>query len=303
MNLHLIVDFAYLYYKYKFSIESGRNSRQRLTKLTHVVDGKEIDMNYLYYPLREIEGFRKKYEKAGHDVVMSICFDSPSRKREDNKEYKANRINKLSETDFDRINLLRELLTTAGHNVYKIDGIEADDIVANIIKYYGNGFGFNIIYTPDTDLLACIKSNVGVYRYKMNKGYTAVGLANFSEYCSQEFKCNIPYNTVLLYKILCGDKSDTIKGVSRFGPAAFNKLIEFIGEDNLDWTELSNPLNVEVLIRSLETYLGINAVAQALESLELARFVELDAVDKPVNVSTQESRKSAYEKYGMTSII
>lgn len=391
MKIHLIVDFMYLYYKYKFTIDSNRIRRLTADIPCVQPDGTtqlvKTDVSYLYYPLKEIEGFRKTFEKEGHDVTMSICFDAISMRKADNVEYKSNRTKKLGETDFSRISKIMELLDKAGHNIYKLTkkyglysnvpisniqaiviqssvyedlnkigllnkyegipintvehiinpidmwaignsgqiavigevqpdltnfivdiidtpyGYEADDIIANLIHNYGNDFDFNIIYTPDTDLLVHINNKVGINRYKPGKGYTAVGVNNFSAYCSEEFKCNIPYNGLLLYKILCGDKSDVIKGKKGFGPKSFDKLVEYLN-DKVDWTKMSIDY-VENVVRQYSDYFGSDGIEQILESLKLVKHYIIPPTELgyPYKKSTVALRSEAYLPMGMKSLI
>lgn len=299
LDLHLIVDFMYLYYKYKFTIDSGRINKLEITD-----KGEKIDVSYMYYPLREIEGFRRRFEKYGYNVTMSVCFDSPSNKKDINSGYKSSRVKRLREKDFETIEVIRNTLDNAGYNVYKLEGIEADDIINSLTNRYKNMFAYNIIYTPDTDLFACIKDNVGVYRYRTRGGYQAIEQKNFEESCTKQFKCKVPYNAIILYKALCGDRSDDIKGVRGFGPAAFNKFVRHLG-NSVSWPQMTN---VEYLTSVLEDnveYLGVDAIEQAEECLRLVAFqgIAEDDLEAPVKVPNTEDRELAYRRYGMESLI
>ena len=44
------------------------------------------------------------------------------------------------------------LLNEAGHNTYRYDGYEADDLVTYLAQNYKDVFDYTIIYTPDKDL-------------------------------------------------------------------------------------------------------------------------------------------------------
>lgn len=275
-GIHIIVDFLYLYYKYKFTIESGR-----IKRLTSEDESGEIkDVSYIYYPLKEIEGFRKDIEDSGQKVSLSICFDSPSIKKEIDSTYKESRINKLGPTDRDNINMIEDILKSNNYNVYKIDGMEADDIIASLIDKYSEQFDFNIVCTPDTDLLALIKPGVGINRYKVKRGYQKIGMSNFEEYCSEEFKCNIKYNNIMLYKVLCGDKSDNIKGIKGFGAKAFDKFTKHI-EGRVDWKYLNNAEYINQVLKENKEYIGgEEAIEQALNCLKNVKFVSLEEIGK-----------------------
>lgn len=300
---HIIVDFAYLYYKYKYTIASGRirrlSAKVAVENTEGLVDTKEVDISYIYYPLREIESFRREAEKRGNKVTMSICMDAPSMKKESNAEYKSNRTSKLNDDDFANIGIVSRLLEKAGHNVYKIVGYEADDIVANLVRLYGDRFDRNIIYTPDTDMLALVSDNVYVSRYKAGKGYILIGKHNYAQVCQDEFKCNIPYNAILLYKVLCGDKSDNIKGIKGFGPAAFNNLVNELN-GKVDWTMMGDADYVRKIIESLFTG---QQLKEASEALGMVGFMRLDGLTSPMRMSDKHLRAESYGEYNMKSLI
>ncbi len=308
MKIHVIVDFMYLYYKYKFTIDSNRI--RRLTGLLPyktdegVVEYSKSDVSYIYYPIKEIEGFRKQFERDGYEVVLSVCFDSPSVRKDTNTEYKSNRTKKLSDTDFNYIEYIKYLLRMAGYNIYWMEGYEADDIIANLVKQYKNDFYYTVIYTPDTDMLVHIDTKVGVNRYKVGKNYTAVAVSNFSSYCSEEFKCNIPYNALMLYKACVGDKSDVISGISNFGAKAFDKLVDYLNDKGISWNEMGNYKNTMELLNMCSDRLTKQQLDQAIDSLSLVRHMEIEGnLPAPVHVSTEEIRQRAYSQCEMYSLI
>ncbi len=307
MKMHVIVDFMHLYYKYKYTIDSNRIKRliapvEWMDNQTGERAVKNTDVSYVYYPIKEIEGFRRQHEKEGFEVTLSVCFDSKSKRKESNEEYKSNRPNKLTDSDFQQINVIEELLRRAGYNIYKEPGFEADDLIATLVDKYANQFDCNLIYTSDTDMLAHVSDNVGVQRYKSGKNYTLVLKKNFAAYCSNEFNCNVLYNTIILYKVLCGDKSDDIKGVKGFGPAAFNRLIEAY-KTKVNYETFSNPLAVKEFLMSITEYLGSNSVATAIEALDMVGYMEHETIQFPTSISNADSRHMAYMPFGMKSLI
>ena len=321
MILHIIVDYSFLYYKYKFQLDSGK-----MRRLTAPMNWKgaviEKDISQIYYSIKEIEGFRRRFENAGHDVFVSVCFDMPSNKRKElfakfggqevAEKYKSNRVKHLSEEDFENIQFVEKLLGEAGYNTYRIPEYESDDIIAHLIDTYNKAFDFSIIYTPDLDLLAHISSNVSACRYKALKGYTDIGLRNFSDYIGTELKCQMPYNALILYKSTVGDKSDCIDGIKKFGPKAFDKLVNKLNSEGQDWNELRDYDNVEKLLVRLtnEGYFTEEQGKQALLSLLLVRPLEFKdddgrviEVEEPNKQSTKELRSKAYLQYSMESLV
>ena len=163
MVIHSIWDFTFLYYKYHFAMKSGR-----LRQLTCPINWKgtviEKDISVIYYSIAEIEKQRRKLEEQGHSVVSSICFDMPSKRKElaDGEDYKEGRQKTLKDEDFENIELIETILSEAGHNTYRFEGYEADDLVTFLAKNYKDVFDYTIIYTPDKDLAVNIDEKVGM---------------------------------------------------------------------------------------------------------------------------------------------
>ena len=137
MKVHVIVDFMHIYYKYFYEMKAGK-----LRRLSSAVSWNgttiEKDTSLIYYPLKDIEKFRKSFEADGHDVTVSVCFDCKSVRKEadteESKEYKSNRTNKLSDEDKLDIEYIEKCLRKAGYNVYKVEGYEADDLVSYMVR-------------------------------------------------------------------------------------------------------------------------------------------------------------------------
>lgn len=309
MRVHLIFDFQFLYYKYKFALDSGRMKR-----LTAPVDcggvNVEKDISQIYYAIREIENIRRKLEYNGHDLKISICFDSKSARKNGEgskaQEYKANRVSKLNENDFDNIKFVKNLLSDAGYNVYKIDGIEADDIINNLVNKYSDDFDYTMIVTCDLDIAVNIKKNVGLYRFKSTSGYSSISFENFNTVVDQELKCHVPYNAIMLFKCTVGDKSDNIAGIKKFGPAAFTKMVSHLESlGDIEWSKCYTAEETEKVLDKLVGYLTEDQLSQARESLRLVEPIELTAeqVPFPEKVSDKELREKSYMRLNMQSLI
>lgn len=308
MNLHLIVDYSFLYYKYKFQLDSGKMKRLSKTMEWNGVT-VEKDISQIYYSIREIEMFRREWESQGHNVVISVCFDMPSKRKaaqtEESEKYKSNRGHKLTPEDHENIRFVQTILNTAGYNTYRFEGYEADDLVAYLVNNYQSEFDYNIIYTPDADLLVNISDKVGARRYKTGKGYTEVKKENFSEYLSAEMKCVVPYNALTLYKCTVGDKSDCIDGIKKFGPAAFTKLVQHLNTFGIDWTTAANYEAVKNMLDKCVEYLKPEQLEQAYASLELVRpeTIPDGLIVKPESVGSKEKREEAYLPLDMNSLV
>ena len=308
--IHLIIEYSFLYYKYLFAIESGKLPRLFNTEN---IDGKivERDVSQIYYSLREIEGFRKDLESKD-DVVVSVCFDMPSdRKKSDTEEakkYKSNRTKTLSNVDFENISIVKSILDEAGYNTYRYNGYEADDLIYYLINTYKDKFSLTVIVTPDTDVLMNVQTDVIAYRYKSRKGYTTVSITNFSEYLSEEFKYNIQYNNLQLYKSTVADTRDNISGIKGFGAKAFNNLVNYLMGCGIKWSLCGNyNATVSILNKLEETgYLKASKIEEARKSLELVKPKDIDNnlnIPEPISNSTSDKRYNAYMKYNMMSLV
>lgn len=308
MKVHVIIDFMHIYYKYYFQVK-GNKIKKLSTALEWNGVFVEKDISLIYYSLKDIESIRRQMIDLGHDTTVSICFDSPSKRHnessEANKEYKASRENRLSQEDFDNLNYIKEALKTAGYNVYKLDGYEADDLVNYLIRKYKNEFDYNLIYTNDKDLLINIDNNVGVMRFKTGKGYTRADRSKYEQYLESEFKVFIPYNALGLYLASVGDSADNIKGINKFGPKAFQKLIIKLGAgDDIKWDECGDYNKLHEVVKLCSKYLTEEQYKQLHESFLLVSNIELDEdLAFPNKKSTTELREIAYKEMNMLSLI
>lgn len=306
MVVHMIYDFTFLYYKYKFAIKNGN-----LKRLTCAVDWKgsviEKDISIVYYCIREIEQQRRELEQQGYSVVSSVCFDMPSTRKDldGGEEYKAGRTNKLEQEDFDNIQFIEKILSEAGHNTYRYDGYEADDLVTYLATNYKDIFDFTIIYTPDKDLFVNIDKKVGIKRHKVGQGYFGVTTNNYSQYLSDEFGCTIPYNSILLFLCTVGDKADHVKGINKFGPKAFDKLVKNLDTKEIDWNKCNDAkyLEDEVLQAATE-FLKPEQAQEMINSYMLIKPKEVEVIlHAPDSKVTYEKRMEAYGKYNFTSLL
>lgn len=77
-----------------------------------------------------------------------------------------------------------------------VDGLEADDVIATLSKKYNSSYDISIA-SIDKDMYQLLDENVSILNFRTNTVIT---------------DSNIDYN-MAVYKILCGDKSDSIGGV------------------------------------------------------------------------------------------
>ena len=308
MKIHIIVDFMHIYYKYFFQLREGK-----IKRLSAPIEWNgtviEKDTTLIYYPLRDIEGIRKNLESMQHDVTMSICFDMPSQRSDGDtdeaKTYKSGRKHNLTEVDFDNIGFIKKLLDKSGHNTYRFEGYEADDIANYLVRNYKDNFEYTIIYTNDKDLLINICDKVGVMRYKQYKGYTQVDINNYETYLENEFGVFIPYNSLGLFLSTAGDQADKIKGINKFGKVAFKKLITKVStKNNIDWKACGDYDKLAEVIPLCKEFLTDTQYNELQSSFALVANLEvIYDVAEPSKKSTKELREKTYMPYKMISLI
>lgn len=294
-KVHVIFDFTFIYYKYKFTFESGR--------LKTLGDYKNT---MAYHCMKEVENIRSQICKAtgcSEDVIMTtLCFDSRTDRKDEDSEYKANRTNKLTDEDYSNIAYIREAFDRIGYNVIKEEGFEADDLVYTAVsrtRCLSNRV-VNVIVTIDKDLLSLVSGETCVYRYMTTKGYTLVTPANFEGYVSEKFKCDIPFNAMRYYLAVVGDKSDNIPGIKGFGTAAYSRIMRHV-EIELG-ADVFKVGSYEDIVSSIVSNLTDIQREEFLNSLSLVNFRACENLSKVDKRDTISSRNEAYNELGFASL-
>lgn len=247
-----IIDVTHLFYKYA-------NSGMPSLSESILVDGqlRTVDTTLPTGVIKAIH----RWSRQGYNPTV-VCFDSKgcSRSRkayftqhtdrpEPKTEYKGKR-EPQNGRFYEGINLTMNLLATGGVTVLKADGYEADDLVKAAVdkaKTTYPDLPIDII-TGDADLIPLVDDQVSVYIVSRKltwaesrdieiTHYFQLRPYNYQEYCEglSAFKnLTVPYNTVLLTKLLRGDKSDNIDGYPKFTPTRYRQLIQQMQEDNVD---------------------------------------------------------------------
>ncbi len=148
---------------------------------------------------------RNLFTNAYHNVNPVIYVfdgkDGKAARRKIYPEYKSKR-KPASDAFYITLELFKLLVMCTNKTMICIEGWEADDVIATLIKT-GSFDGLEAqIWSNDADFLALCNDNV-----KMTD-------------VSQKLK-DIPAEHVRLWKALCGDPTDDIPGLPTFGPKSF----------------------------------------------------------------------------------
>lgn len=308
LRVHVIYDFMHVYYKYLFMLK-GRKIRALTAQMA---DGSTVPVSLIYYPLADIEKSRRTIEArfgGQAEVEMSFCFDSPPTERKAlaaDGSYKANRVSRLTEEDLHNIAVIKQLLEMAGYSTYQTPGLEADDLVASLNGLMEQAFDATFIMTNDSDLTVNVSEKTHVMRYKARRGYVEIGRGNYETELSAEFGCNIPYNSILLFKTLCGDKSDNVPGIKGFGPKKFDQLIERMRQTYLGdfMGRMFQFSTIRTVIHEFTGEFWTPEGAQQAEESNMLVMPNIVTMMYRPGRSTPKSRKAAYEDtYGFKSLV
>lgn len=106
-----------------------------------------------------------------------------------------------------------DAIAAAGLQAVSVDGYEADDVLASIVRQYPG----TVVTSCDKDLL-CLSGRCRVFA-PWGSG----------EFLSPESKLGIPAGQVTDYLALCGDASDGVPGVKGIGPKTAVELLQAHG--------------------------------------------------------------------------
>jgi 5'-3' exonuclease len=123
---------------------------------------------------------------------------------------------------------LGELLSALPVTIMIYDGIEADDVMAYIATQLKKENEKVIIMSTDKDFLQLVNKDVSVYSPSKKKVY------NIDE-VKEEFGVH-PHNFIN-FRMIDGDKSDNVEGISGLGLKTIIKSFPILAEDEVQTTE------------------------------------------------------------------
>ena len=203
------------------------------------------------------------WSKKGYNPTV-VCFDSSGCNKarkyyftnkakeygvETSVEYKSTR-GTQSNSYFEEVNRTRSVLANSGVTVFEHHSYEADDLVFAAVqtaKIQYPDLPIDVI-TSDMDLAPLVDDQVSVFIRSpkmdyaeddsiMKKHYqqlTPKTYQRFLEGRSALKGLQIPYNTILLSKLLRGDKADAVPAYPKFTPKKYNALVDSLIADKVD---------------------------------------------------------------------
>jgi DNA polymerase-1 len=153
---------------------------------------------------------------------IAVCFDYPSKnfRHEIFKEYKANR-KPLDEALVSQMPLVREAVDALSIFKVEIQGYEADDLIATIVKHNKENSVQTVIVTGDKDMLQLTEDeNVLVWNDSKDIMYDTKKI---------EEKYGVKPNQLLDIFTLVGDATDNVPGIKGIGKKTAVKLLKEYG--------------------------------------------------------------------------
>jgi len=186
-------------------------------------------------------------------VVMWDGDDNSSARKLIYPQYKEQRRDRDNEYKLDSFTEQKERIKQYLEDCYirqiNVDNNEADDLIAYYCQISENEQ--KTIYSGDKDLTQLISDKVSVYYPRTKETYTL----------GSKIKCEIyefPHQNIKTYKILSGDKSDNIDGISGLGEKT---LIKFFPE------LLEKPVSITDILEKTENLLKENKNNKTLQNL------------------------------------
>lgn len=203
-----------------------------------------------------------RWSNYGNNVVIP-CFDRPcgSRKAVLRNTFQANYKEGRSHNYGIRKGLenAERILRLGGVPVLSQDNYEADDLISACVTAFYDKFDKIDVITGDFDLLPLVDDKVSVFlrcrkdtyaeeaRLKKNK-YVQVTPNSYGDIGFHWTKCSkveLPYNSILLQKMLQGDESDAIPGIMKetstgrlmrkYPDKKYGELIKQMESDGVDF--------------------------------------------------------------------
>lgn len=198
----------------------------------------------------------RKIVDLNKDVVV-FCFDRKTeRQRAEGSTYKAGR-KRWSKSMYYQASLMEEMLPKWGFQVayqdakydnngdLSADSREADEEIYNIVKDNLQYFEHCYIYGTDRDLACCITPKCTLVSTHSN--VHDITYENYETTVDRDYL--IPYNSILLFKILVRDKSDNIKGSMQY--KKFNEIIKALRQANFPIHQLNLPDAIQFVIERM----------------------------------------------------
>lgn len=192
---------------------------------------------------------------------------------------------------------LYKWLPQMGYNALAVDGLESDDLINSLYHHTKTmDTKFHILST-DRDLAVNVSEKCDLI--SSNSKVASVTMDNYEHTIDKRGR-TVYYNSILFFKVICGDDSDSIPPITKESYSLYKRLCNKLIEIGFDLSTLSDPLVVEDLISRFEGDLRVRAES----NWQLIKPFILPVEQLPVK-NLQINREKIYEFcaiFGMKSI-
>lgn len=233
----------------------------------------------------------KKLINTYNPSWMVVVFDS---KQATNRhklfpKYKQNRVQMPADLA-SQITPLLEIIKALGFSVIQIPGLEADDIIGNLVVKAQNSNIFSIVSTGDKDLAQLVNDDVVLIN-------TMTDLLLDRQGVIEKFK--IPPSLIVDYLVLTGDQVDNIPGVLNVGPKTAVKWLnkyKSLAELVKHVDEISGKVgdNLRAAVKDLPLY-------KQLVTIDTNVKVDVDIKDFVIKNRDQQKLKLLFTELEMNS--
>ncbi len=238
-----------------------------------------------------IKALLSYYKKYDPDFLIMTWTSRTNYRKDIYPEYKAKRKEK-DNNYFEQQHIVERLLSAIGINQAKVEGFEADDIMAEVAADEYSLDKDTLIISGDKDLLQLL--NDKTWALRNDKLYD-------SHEVFYEFGCwpqDIP-----LWLAINGDKSDNIKGVPQVGPKKITKLFEDYKNilKSLIFTNDTSPVIVSSVLEKVREHRKTIDMNLKIIELKSGRITpEENIINKQVD---QDKVIKMIEAHGMNSLL
>ena len=185
-------------------------------------------------PTNAVFGFikmLKQMEQAWAPTHLCVVFDGglPAERMALLESYKAQR-EEMPESLRGQLGLINEYLACAGIASIRIEGEEADDILATLVEKAAGSGAEVLVATSDKDLYQLVNEHVSIV--PLTKAGEKMGPA------AVEAKTGVTPMLTVEWLALIGDTADNIPGVPGIGPKTATKLLQDFGSLEGLWAGL-----------------------------------------------------------------
>lgn len=257
-----------------------------------------------------IDNLSKEYDAPVKEIIYAWDMGHSKRRTTVFPEYKANRKSKEPDEEkqqwmeefIEQANSLYENLPLFGVKCLRKRGWEGDDLIYGLSESLSkeNPEDVIVIVSTDEDFHQLVSQNVHLYSPIKQILYT---MDNYEELMG------IPQELFLTYKVLKGDDSDGISGISGIGEKTAKSLVNSYG--NLEQLLTSkDELMKSKRTAKIFTPEGLNILSRNNQLINLKDYVDLSEVQDEIQETIEEEpfvdHKAAKEflmKYQLTSIL